>query len=163
MKISLITFLVLSFLLFGSCFKSYSQEINTPKVDPSNYNVEYNQLIKKSKHAKFAATTLELTGITLSAVGTGMFAVGVLSSSGSAAGHTVSQSNQNLQNVGLILLGTGILASVSSIFLHIRSNKLRAQARKLKMNLNTSSVSMPQSGIKSVSVPQLQVGLSLSF
>ncbi len=92
-----------------------------------------------------------------------MFAVGVLSSSGSAAGHTVSQSNQNLQNVGLILLGTGILASVSSIFLHIRSNKLRAQARKLKMNLNTSSVSMPQSGIKSVSVPQLQVGLSLSF
>jgi len=71
--------------------------------------------------------------------------------------------NDNLIRTGLIVAGVGVAAELVSIPFFVKAHADKKEAREMRIHINSNSYAVPMSGYKSVSTPQLGVGLSIAL
>jgi hypothetical protein len=165
-------FLIITLILCVSfaAKAQYTPVPNQPKVD----NTAYKEIRNKSTNAKIEAVILNIGAITLCAVGTVMVVVGELDKSTKTDDGTSYDSNgnpipadtktdDNLINSGIAVTGGGVVLGIGSAVLYTRSGILYHKARELKMSMNTNSINIPESDIRSFRAKQIGLGISVSL
>jgi hypothetical protein len=148
----------------------YTPVGNQSKVD----NSAYKELRNKSTNAKIEAVILNIGAITLCAVGTVMVVAGELDRSTKTDQGTTYDANDNpvppdthtdddLIRNGIVVAGGGVVLGIGSAILYTRSGILYHKARDIKMSMNTNSINIPESDIRSFHAKQIGLGVSISL
>jgi hypothetical protein len=147
------------FLISFSCFSQQTRS------DVANYSkADYDQLRANSRSAR-------VTGIVLASGGGALIIGGIIASIvGAGEGKTdyngniiQGTTNDNLIRTGLIIAGAGVVAELVSIPFFVNAHADKKEAREMRIHMNSNSYAVPMGGYKSVSAPQLGVGLSIAL
>ncbi|MBI3882679.1 MAG: hypothetical protein HY305_00190 [Sphingobacteriales bacterium] len=155
MKQTIIT-LVILFISFGS----FAQQTN----NNAGLQEQYEYLKSKSRWARAGGFVMVAGGITSSVVGTVMIVTGII---GNPVTYDVygdedgGGQDKSLITTGAIVTGVGIGLGIASVPFFVKSSRLGAAAKKIKIQMRSNSVVTPVTGIKSISKTQLQLTLSI--